>query len=94
VLAAEIGGLDGCPTSPPIVLGLLARATPTVLPGTRRVGLYRLAPAAVLLLAVLTIGAVHFFYDAFIWKLRKREVAASLVVASSSAALLTAQRPA
>ncbi len=40
--------------------------------------LYRAAPASVLLMAILTIGAVHFFYDAFIWKLRKAEVAASL----------------
>jgi len=40
--------------------------------------LYRASPAPVLLMAILTIGAVHFFYDAFIWKLRKPEVAASL----------------
>ena len=58
------------------------------------VGLYRVAPASVLLLAVLTIGAVHFFYDAFIWKLRKREVAASLVVAPGYGALVTSQPPA
>jgi hypothetical protein len=43
------------------------------------VALYHLAPASLLLVAVLAIGAVHFFYDAFIWKLRKPEVAASLV---------------
>jgi hypothetical protein len=43
------------------------------------VGLYRVAPAGVLLVAALTIGALHFFYDAFIWKLRKPAVAASLV---------------
>jgi hypothetical protein len=40
--------------------------------------LYRASPAPVLLMAILTIGAVHFFYDAFIWKLRRPEVAASL----------------
>jgi hypothetical protein len=40
--------------------------------------LYRVSPAPVLLMAILTMGAVHFFYDAFIWKLRKPEVAASL----------------
>jgi hypothetical protein len=40
--------------------------------------LYRVAPTSILLIAILTIGAVHFFYDAFIWKLRKPEVAASL----------------
>jgi hypothetical protein len=54
------------------------------------VALYRLAPATVLLLSILTIGAVHFFYDAFIWKLRRPEVAASLAmttVASREGAL-------
>ena len=41
--------------------------------------LYDLAPTQVLLLvSVLTIGALHFFYDSFIWKLRKPAVAASL----------------
>jgi hypothetical protein len=40
--------------------------------------LYRASPAPVLLMGILTIGSVHFFYDAFIWKLRKPEVAASL----------------
>jgi hypothetical protein len=40
--------------------------------------LYRLAPTTVLLVTVLTIGALHFFYDSFIWKLRKPAVAASL----------------
>jgi hypothetical protein len=40
--------------------------------------LYRVMPTLVLLVGILTIGAVHFFYDAFIWKLRKPEVAASL----------------
>jgi len=40
--------------------------------------LYDLAPARVLLVTVLTIGALHFFYDSFIWKLRKPAVAASL----------------
>jgi len=42
--------------------------------------LYRLAPDPVLVVGALTIGAVHFFYDAFIWKLRKPAVAASLAV--------------
>jgi hypothetical protein len=42
--------------------------------------LYRMAPATVLLLSILTIGAAHFFYDAMIWKLRKPEVATSLAV--------------
>jgi hypothetical protein len=50
--------------------------------------LYRAAPASVLLMAILTIGAVHFFYDAFIWKLRKAEVAASLAGPSGSALVL------
>jgi hypothetical protein len=40
--------------------------------------LYRASPPPVLLMGILTIGAVHFFYDAFIWKLRRPEVAASL----------------
>jgi hypothetical protein len=44
--------------------------------------LYRVAPTSVLLVSVLTIGAVHFFYDAFIWKLRRPEVAASLAIAT------------
>ncbi len=43
------------------------------------VALYWLAPARIVLVTVLTIGAVHFFYDSFIWKLRKPAVAASLV---------------
>jgi hypothetical protein len=42
--------------------------------------LYRVAPASVLLVSILTIGAVHFFYDAFIWKLRRPDVAASLAI--------------
>jgi hypothetical protein len=42
--------------------------------------LYRLASAEILLLGILTVGAVHFFLDAFIWKLRKPMVAASLSV--------------
>lgn len=41
--------------------------------------LYYLVPATLLLVVVLSIGALHFFYDSFIWKLRKPEVAASLV---------------
>ncbi len=45
--------------------------------------LYRASPAPVLLMAILAIGAVHFFYDAFIWKLRKPEVAASLAAPPS-----------
>ena len=44
--------------------------------------------SSVLLMAILTIGAVHFFYDAFIWKLRKAEVAASLAGPSGSALVL------
>jgi hypothetical protein len=43
------------------------------------VALYWFAPARVVLVTVLTIGAVHFFYDSFIWKLRKPAVAAPLV---------------
>jgi hypothetical protein len=45
--------------------------------------LYQVAPGSVLLVAVLTIGAVHFFYDAFIWKLRQPAVAESLGAASA-----------
>lgn len=44
--------------------------------------LYRAAPDSVLLVSVLTIGAVHFFYDAFIWKLRRPDVAASLAIST------------
>jgi hypothetical protein len=40
--------------------------------------LYWWAPSRVLLVTVLTVGALHFFYDSFIWKLRKPAVAASL----------------
>jgi hypothetical protein len=40
--------------------------------------LYRVVPASVLLVGVLVIGATHFFYDAFIWKLRNPSVTASL----------------
>jgi hypothetical protein len=54
------------------------------------VTLYRLAPTSFLLVAVLAIGAVHFFYDAFIWKLRKPEVAASLSRTGLTAAGLSA----
>jgi hypothetical protein len=50
--------------------------------------IYRASPAPVLLMAILTIGAVHFFYDAFIWKLRKPEVAASLAGTRSPVASL------
>jgi hypothetical protein len=56
--------------------------------------LYRVSPASVLLLAVLIIGAVHFFYDAFIWKLRKPEVAASLAVGSVRAGPAAVRQPA
>jgi hypothetical protein len=42
------------------------------------VALYWWAPPRILLVTVLTIGALHFFYDSFIWKLRKPAVAASL----------------
>lgn len=45
--------------------------------------IYRLAQPRALLVAVLTIGALHFFYDSFIWKLRRPEVAASLAGAAS-----------
>lgn len=41
--------------------------------------LYRAASASVLLIAILAIGATHFFLDAFIWKLRKPAVRASLM---------------
>jgi hypothetical protein len=50
--------------------------------------LYRAAPASVLLMAILTIGAAHFFLDAFIWKLRKPEVVASLTGPSGPALVL------
>lgn len=40
--------------------------------------LYRLAAPRLLIVSVLVIGALHFFYDSFIWKLRKPQVAASL----------------
>jgi hypothetical protein len=56
--------------------------------------LYRVAPGSVLVLAVLTIGAVHFFYDAFIWKLRKPEVAASLAAGPTTAGLAAIRQPA
>lgn len=45
--------------------------------------LYYVVPAVVLLVAVLSVGALHFFYDSFIWKLRKPEVSASLSVVAS-----------
>ncbi len=35
-------------------------------------------------LAVLVLGALHIFYDGFIWKLRRPRVAASLGIASSA----------
>lgn len=40
--------------------------------------LFRVTTPRVLLVTVLTIGALHFFYDAFIWKLRRPDVATSL----------------
>ncbi|MGC8512670.1 MAG: hypothetical protein ACP5P1_06490 [Acidimicrobiales bacterium] len=40
--------------------------------------LYYVAPSSLLLVVVLSVGALHFFYDSFIWKLRKPEVSASL----------------
>jgi hypothetical protein len=42
--------------------------------------LYRLAPASVLWVGILSIGALHFSFDAFIWKLRRPLVAESLAV--------------
>lgn len=45
--------------------------------------LYRLAAPRLLIVSVLVIGALHFFYDSFIWKLRKPEVAASLARSSA-----------
>jgi hypothetical protein len=48
------------------------------------VALYGVAPATLLLVSVLTIGAVHFFYDAFIWKLRRPDVAASLAITTAA----------
>lgn len=44
--------------------------------------LYRVAPPGVLLVGSLTVGAVHFLYDALIWKLRRPQVAASLSIRS------------
>jgi hypothetical protein len=52
--------------------------------------LYRLTSPRVLLVTVLTIGALHFFYDAFIWKLRRPDVATSL--GASQAAVQAARR--
>jgi hypothetical protein len=37
---------------------------------------------------------VQFFYDAFIWKLRKPEVAASLAVSPITAGLAAVRQPA
>jgi hypothetical protein len=56
--------------------------------------LYRVAPASVLLVSVLTIGAVHFFYDAFIWKLRRPDVAASLAITRVATREAAMARPA
>ena len=56
--------------------------------------LYRMMPASVLLVSVLTIGAVHFFYDAFIWKLRKPNVATAFSVTPVGAATGLEPQPA
>jgi hypothetical protein len=54
--------------------------------------LYRVMPTSAMLTGVLAIGAVHFFYDAFIWKLRKPNVATALsVTAVGSTRTLEAQ---
>jgi hypothetical protein len=53
--------------------------------------LYRVVPPLVLLVAVLVIGATHFFYDAFIWKLRNPNVTASLSAPPAPAVGLEAQ---
>ena len=44
--------------------------------------LYWVVAPGVLTVGVLTIGAIHFFFDAFIWKLRRPLVAAALVVST------------
>lgn len=49
--------------------------------------LYRLASPRLLVVCVLVIGALHFFYDSFVWKLRKPEVAASLARSSARASV-------
>jgi len=49
--------------------------------------LYRLASPRLLIVTVLAIGALHFFYDSFIWKLRKPEVAASLATSPAPVSL-------
>jgi hypothetical protein len=58
------------------------------------VALYRVAPDSVLLVSVLTIGAVHFFYDAFIWKLRRPDVSASLSISTVAPRESALARPA
>lgn len=40
--------------------------------------LYYVAPGGVVLVVALSVGALHFLFDSFIWKLRKPEVSASL----------------
>jgi hypothetical protein len=40
------------------------------------------------------MGAVHFFYDAFIWKLRRPEVAASLAITTVASGASAMARPA
>jgi hypothetical protein len=96
---ALVGRSVGAETRHPGALGRVARrrhgrlfffAGYGVLAILAFIALYRLSPASVLLLAVLTIGAVHFFYDAFIWKLRKPEVATSLAARPIHAAPATA----
>ncbi len=56
--------------------------------------LYRVVPASFLLVAVLVIGATHFFYDAFIWKLRNPNVAASLAAPPPASAVALETQPA
>lgn len=61
------------------VYGVLAVATFLIL--------YEVASPEVLLVGSLTVGAIHFLYDALIWKLRKPQVAASLSVVPAPGAL-------
>jgi hypothetical protein len=56
--------------------------------------LYRVVPASLLLVAVLVIGATHFFYDAFIWKLRNPNVTASLAAAPPETGVALEAQPA
>jgi hypothetical protein len=71
-----LGAISRLPRGPALFLTVyLASATGLFLV------LYNLAPTRVFLVSALTIGALHFFYDSFIWKLRKPAVAASLAPA-------------